>query len=622
MRDARDVVFDAFATGFRPPPRLLPSEWANTRRQLSPEASAEPGQWRNARAPHLVMPMDALSPYHPAEQVVCLFSSQSGKTEVVLNVIGFGIEMDPGPMLAIQPNVSPMGEAFSKDRISPMLRDTPSLRALVGDPTTRNASSTVTHKKFPGGHLTIAGANSPAGLASRPIRYLFGDELDRWETTREGNPLLLARKRLQTFRVRGRSKELLVSSPTFDDIGISVEYGNCTQQWERHLVCTACNATQYPRLEHFTPTAEYVCEHCGHTHPAAVQDRLKLHGEWVCVKDEGLQRIGFKMNQWSSPFARWQDTLAEWAAAEDPADKQVVTNTVFAEGWRGEGEQADPGVLRQREEAWVQDVPDGVRLITMGCDVQGDRLEVEAVGWGAGWESWSLGYEVLPGEPESDAAWEALRDFWLTPWDTTYGPMRAAALAVDSSAFTKHVYAWVKLMRTPTIFPVKGVGGAGREPVLMDRRARAKRTARRMIRGAPPEPLGVDEIKSMVYRSLARPIVSGTACSHFPAGRSDEYYAQLTGERLMAVRRRGQRARRVWMQQHAAVEALDCRVYAWAAALLLDLRDPRDHEPVVRRAAPSAPKPLAAVAAPAIGPSLVPSGVGTRRGFGKPGWEF
>lgn len=567
----RDTLADALA----PPPTWRVSEWAGERRHLSQEASAEHGLWRNARAPHLVAPMDALSPYDPAERVVCKFASQSGKTEIALNLIGYVIDMDPGPVLAIQPNVSPMGEAFSKDRVNTMLRDSPSLAAKIGDLKARTSAQTITHKTFPGGHLTIAGANSPAGLASRPIRYLIADELDRWEATKEGDPLLLARKRQQTYRARRRSKELIVSSPTYDDIGISAEYLACTQTWEWHLACLHCSATQMPTLAHFAcddkdpATVRYACSHCGSEHSVGDEAAVKATGRWINTKDDGRREVGFWFNQWSSPFARWDDTLGEWLAAQgDPAKMQVVTNTAFATGWDGDGEKVEPHALSSRAEVYTHEAPDGVAIITLGADVQNDRIEVEVVGWAANRESWSLGYHVLPGEPTSEDVWQDLLDLYHTPYQhASGGILSPVTLCVDAGAFTQHVYEFVKRTRQRGIVPVKGAAGMTRDQIDMDVRARHKRLARRLRDGKPPEILGVDSIKRTIFSYLSASPGKAGYC-HFPVGRSDEYYAQLTGERLVPVTVRGRRPERRWKPVHPNVEALDCRVYAYAGLLL------------------------------------------------------
>lgn len=565
---------NAFWAAWKPPPRLQVSEWAEQFRFLSPEASAEPGKWQNLRAPHLVAPMDALSPYDEAERVVGKFSSQTGKTEVILNYIGYIIDLDPGPILAIQPNVTPMGEAFSKDRVAPMLRDSPTLAAKSATAKSRTSASTITHKTFDRGHLTIAGGNSPAGLASRPIRYLVADELDRWEVTKEGDPLLLARKRQQTFRARRRSKELIVSSPTYDDIGICVEYDACTQQFEWQLQCQHCGAYQFPTIGAFSwdgkdaSTVRYVCTECGGEHTLADEFAVKASGGWVQVKDGPRRAVGFWMNQFASPFARWDDTIQEWIEAQgDPAKMQAVTNTCFAQAWEGIGERIEPNSLRMREEVYADEVPEGVDVITMGCDVQADRLEVEVVGWSAMRESWSLAYHILPGEPTSEEVWDDLIDLYATVYTHANGAsMKAVALCVDSGAFTSHVYDFVKRAHDRSIYPIKGASGMSRDQIDMDKRAVMRRSSKRLRNGKPAEILGVDNIKRTIYSYFAVGEGRPGYC-HFPVGRSEEYYDQLTGERLVVVKVRGKRAERRWKAIHPNVEALDCRVYAYAALL-------------------------------------------------------
>lgn len=572
--DLGELILGLRQEHWKAPPRLLISEWAGQYRYLSPEASAEPGLWNNDRAPHLVAPMDALSPYHEAERVVFKCSSQAGKTECILNFIGYIIDLDPGPILAIQPNVTPMGEAFSKDRVATMLRDSPVLAEKIGKVKGRNSASTITLKKFPGGQLTIAGANSPAGLASRPIRYLVCDELDRWEVTKEGDPLTLARKRQTTFRARRNAKELVVSSPTYADIGISAEYDRCDQQFEWHLGCLHCDGHQLPKLKHFRwengdpSTVVYACEHCGAIHPLPQADKVKATGRWVQVKDGRPTSIGFYFNQWASPFARWDDTVAEWLSAQnDPARKQAVVNTAFAEPWEGEGEKAEPHALIQRMEDYGAEVPDQVSRLTMGVDVQGDRLEAEIVGWGPNRESWSIAYHVLPGEPTSKEVWDDLRELIKTSCERADGTaIDIAMTCIDSGAYTQHVYEAISRYRDRSVIPIKGASGMTREEIDRDRRAFQKRQAKRMRAGKPAEILGVDQIKRTLFHALSAPLGSPGYC-HFPQGRSEEYFLQLTGERLVVVSHHQRRPERRWVPIHQAVEALDCRAYAMAALL-------------------------------------------------------
>lgn len=194
----------------KPPPKLTISEWADQFRRMSPEASARPGRWRTDNAPYLREIMDAISDPH-VHEVVLKSSSQVGKTEVILNVLGYNIDYNPAPILVLQPTVE-MGQTFSKDRLAPMIRDTVVLRKKM-DAKSRFSGNTIMQKTFPGGHVTIVGANSPAGLASRPIKIVLADEVDRYPKSAgtEGDPLNLARTRQTTFWDK---KTVLVSTPT------------------------------------------------------------------------------------------------------------------------------------------------------------------------------------------------------------------------------------------------------------------------------------------------------------------------------------------------------------------------------------------------------------------------
>lgn len=117
-------LFQRVAKVLEPPPKLTVSEWADQYRVLSKGLSAESGQWNTDRMPYQREIMDAISDMN-VSKVVVMSSSQVGKTEIVLNVIGYYITEDPATILIVQPNKKPMAEDFSKHRFAYMIRDTP-----------------------------------------------------------------------------------------------------------------------------------------------------------------------------------------------------------------------------------------------------------------------------------------------------------------------------------------------------------------------------------------------------------------------------------------------------------------------------------------------------------------
>lgn len=238
---------------------------------LSPESSAEPGPWRTARAEYQRGFLDAFSDPRVTE-LVGVFASQVGKTDCVLNLIAQRIATNPGPMLVIQPTLG-MAESWSKDRLAPMLRDTPALHGKVKDARSRDSGNTVLHKQFPGGHITAAGANSPSSLAMRPIRDAFFDEVDRYPASAgtEGDPLKLAATRTKAF---WNAKKVYISSPGIRGASRIEAVWKRSDQRFYYVPCHSCGARQTLKWsqvawdkgedgEHRPETARYVCEACG-----------------------------------------------------------------------------------------------------------------------------------------------------------------------------------------------------------------------------------------------------------------------------------------------------------------------------------------------------------------------
>jgi phage terminase large subunit GpA-like protein len=574
-----------------PPKKLKVSEWAAKHRIL-PETAAEPGLWQNDRTPYLVGIMDAcLEP--GVELVGFMKPAQVGGSEALNNVLAYFIGEDPSSILFVQ-----IGEkeakAYSKERIAPMIADCPILKNRVAAVRTRDEDNTTLTKSFAGGHLAIAGANAPAGLRSRPRRILIGDEIDGWPPSAgtEGDPLALAEARLRTF---WNSIEILCSTPTLEGLSrIEKVVKECDEVRAYHVPCIHCGHQQqllFPNLtwdkdedgKHLPETAQYACDSCGAMIPERHKKTMLAHGEWLPVerdeKDEKWIRaephgrprsIGFILNALYSPWMKWREIVQGFLKAKgDPLRLQVWVNTVLGEVFKEKGVRLDAHPLLARCEVYpAEPVPEQVLFITAGVDVQADRFEVELVGWGLNYESWSLDFIRIPGDPSVDGGiWDRLDHVLSRHYDHPSGlKLIVAATAMDSGYETQQVYKYCKDRLGANVWAIKGFDGPGR-PVW------DKPTKRNKYK-VPMFPVGVDTAKTTIYAHLRNDKPDDWAGEpvpgycHFPAREpyDEEYFKQLTSEKVVIRMAKNGVMKRQWIRRPGRrAEALDCRVYAYAA---------------------------------------------------------
>lgn len=567
-----------------PPPKLTISEWADRYRKLSPEASAEPGQWMTARAEYQRGIMDAICDAG-VDSVVVMSSAQVGKTEVLNNAVGFYVSQDPAPILVLQPTLD-MAETWSKDRLAPMVRDTPALRSMIADPRARDSGNTLLHKRFNGGHITMVGANSASGLASRPIRCVFADEVDRYPSSAgtEGDPVSLAVKRTTTFWNR---KIVLLSTPTVKgESRIEAAYLESDQR--RFLVpCPDCGEeqrlvwSQVRWAEGEPSTAEYACHECGSLWNDAQRWSAVRRGRWDASREfRGI--AGFHLSELYSPWTKLSDTVGAFLSAKSSPDRlRTWINTSLGETWEDRGESVDAHVLSRLAEPYgPDDLPAAVQLATAGVDTQGDRLEVEILGWGDEEESFGIAYHVLYGNPALPEVWADLDALLLETYQTEDGrTIRVQSACIDSGGHhAEQVLRFCRERFRRRVYAIKGQGGAGR-PIWPMRASKTKTKDQVFM-------VGVDTGKDTVYARF-RLDEPGPGYCHLPADPSSGYDAtwceQVTAEQKMTRFRMG-RPEPVWeLPKGKRNEALDCRVYATAALKALPANVRRS---VVREPAP------------------------------------
>ncbi len=586
-QSAANIYAEAFDQGLRPDPLLTVSEWADEHRILSSRASAEPGRYRTGRTPYLCEIMDCLSPAHPAERIVFMKSAQVGATEAGNNWIGYVIHHAPGPMLAVLPTVE-MAKRNSKQRIDPLIEESDALRCLVKPARSRDSGNTVLAKEFPGGVLVMTGANSAVGLRSMPVRYLFLDEVDGYpgDVDGEGDPVALAEARTRTF---ARRKILIVSTPTIKGLSrIEREY-EASDQRRYFVPCPHRCHRQWLKFERLRwdkgkpETARYHCEGC--KLPIAEHHKTWMleNGEWRATANGDPRTAGFHISSLYSPvgWRSWAQIAATWEAAQgSEAAIKSVKNTELGETWVETGEAPDWQRLYDRREDYkTGTVPAGGLFLTAGADVQKDRIEISVWAWGRGKEAWLVEHRVLEGDTSRQHVWGQLSAMLSETWSHQTGVQLALRrLAIDSGFATQEVYTWTR-RHSGLAMAIKGTDRGGALvglPTAVDITAGGKR----LRRGVRVHPVAGGSAKLELIHNLRKDpptdeeLVVGVA---YPAGYvhlpkvDAEYCKQLCSEQLVTTRNRRGYSVREWQKMRERNEALDCYVYARAAAAVVGL---------------------------------------------------
>ncbi|CUO38970.1 phage terminase large subunit family protein [[Clostridium] symbiosum] len=574
MEQYAKTIYRRIFSKLKPPPEMKMSDWADQYRRLSQGASAEPGRWRTEKVPHQKEIMDTIADVK-VKKVVVMSSAQIGKTEgAVLNTIGYYMHYDPAPVLIMQPTIQ-MAEAFSKDRLSKMLQDTPVLSGLVNDKG-RNTGNTILQKIFPGGHITMVGANSPSSLASRPIQILLADEVDRYPATagKEGDPLFLASERLTTF---WNSKEVYVSTPTIKDASrIEIEYQH-SSQGEWNVPCPECGELQPLEWSGVVfdrdnlDSIQYACAKCGCISPEAAWKKHFKEGRYIHADPENPVK-GFHLNALGSTLAQWKDIAEKFILANEEKKKGNIeplkswTNTKMGQTWEEEGTQVDDEELLKRRERYNCEVPPEVLYLTAGVDTQDDRFEIEVVGWGAEYESWGIQYSVLYGDTSNlqHQVWADLDAFLAQTFQKPDGTrMKIICTCVDSGGHrTNQVYKFCKARFNRRIFAIKGSNDSA--AAYIQKPTKSNREQAYLFT------LGVDTGKSLLLQRL-QVEEEGPGYCHFPKeenkGYGESYFIGLTAEKQVLVYKKGRPffEWRIKDAAHKRNEALDCRNYASAA---------------------------------------------------------
>lgn len=573
-------------SGMKPPEDLTVSQWADKNRRLTSESSAEVGKWRTSRTPYMFDILDSFT--DPLiEHIVVVAASQVGKSETINNMVGYSIDQDPGPILLIQPTIDDV-KRYSEMRIAPMIRETRCLKRKVADPKSRDAANTKRQKSFPGGVLVMTGSNVAHDLSSMPIRYVFGDERDRWATSAgsEGDPWELAVARTRTFY---NKKMVEVSTPTVKGASaIENSYNLGTmERWKTQ--CPHCGEYveitfdnirfEYEAAEkgdkkifHITELF-YVCPECG-----GISDEHTMKSQpakWVATVPEARKHHktrSFWLTAWVSPWATWESIILQFLqAGTDSAKLQVVYNTQFGELWEERGDMASEDDVMARREVYEAEVPDGVLLLTCGVDTQDDRLEYEVVGHRRYGETWGIKKGVILGRPDTEEVWERLDEVLSHKYKFKSGVSLQISLTFidEGGHFTQEVRQHCLARQYDHVFAIKG---ANRPDIPYTAPPKKQKIVvnGKVIGQVWVYEIGVNAGKQKIVDNLRVQSPGANYC-HFPL-RDDygkQFFKQLMSEHLAYV----PKLKHPWQWQkipgHERNEAFDIRNYNLAACEIL-----------------------------------------------------
>ncbi len=568
--------------GMKPPEDLTVSQWADKNRRLTSESSAEIGKWRTSRTPYMYDILDSFT--DPLiEHIVVVAASQVGKSETINNMIGYCIDQDPGPILLVQPTIDDV-KRYSEMRIAPMIRETRCLKRKVADPKSRDTANTKRQKSFPGGVLVMTGSNVAHDLSSMPIRYVFGDERDRWAKSAgsEGDPWELAVARTRTFY---NKKMVEVSTPTVKGasaIEKSYQLGTM-EHWK--TACPHCGEYVEIKFDNIRFEYEtvvngdekifniskicYVCPVCG-----GISDEHTMKtqpAKWVASVPEAKElhkTRSFWLTAWVSPWATWESIILQFLqAGTDSAKLQVVFNTQFGELWENRGDMASEDDVMARREIYEAELPDGVLVLTCGVDTQDDRLEYEVVGHRRFGETWGIKKGVILGRPDSNEVWEQLDEIIAHKYKFKSGvSMQISLTFIDEGGhFTQEVRQRCLERQSKNVFAVKG---ANRPDIPYTSPPKKQKIVvnGRVIGQVWVYELGVNAGKQKIVDNL-RVLSPGANYCHFPL-RDDygkQFFKQLMSEHLVY----NPKLKNPWSWEkipgHERNEAFDIRNYNLAA---------------------------------------------------------
>jgi len=576
----------------RPPEDISVSEWAEKYRVLDSKSSAMPGPWRNDKTPYLTGVMDEFCNFD-TEEIILAKASQLGGTEALFNMMGWIIQQDPSPVMVVYPSDT-LAESISVNRLQPMFRLAAPLKERW-----KESDSTKTELQFDGMYLTLVGSNSPANLASRPVRFLFLDEVDKYPgaTKKEADPIKLARERTKTFH---NSKVFMTSTPTLKSGHIWQALEEADVEKHYFVPCPHCgkmielkwSQITFPNEDGMSymdraELANYVCQECGCIITDQDKPQMLRFGEWRVVRQNAAiaRTVGFWINTLYSPFVRFSEIAREFLKSkDDPEALQNFINSWLAEPWEDTKLKTSADTVMDRQADLPElVVPEWAKLLTGGVDVQETSVYWTIRAWG----NYLTSQNIAHGQALSFAEVERVMNLSYGKED---GSQMVVQLAlIDSGDNTDAVYDFCA-SNSDWALPSKGSS----HPMTTHFKLSTVNKTDSRAYGMKLVLIDTGKYKDMIAGRMKKENGSGSWMVY--QGCDMEYAEQVTSEHKVNVRS-GNRTVQEWRLKtsHADNHYLDTEVYAMCAADMLGARslhlEEVDMEPRTEAKPQPEPKP-------------------------------
>ncbi|APZ52167.1 phage terminase large subunit family protein [Salipiger abyssi] len=559
------TIEDVAANALRaliPPPRIRLSDWIEANVSLPEGVSAQPGPvqlWPFQREIS-----DAIG--DPLiERVTLVKPVRVGFTTLLTSALASFVANEPAPILCLLPAESDCRDYMVSD-VEPIFAASRAVADALGDDRDEGERNTLLSRRFPGGSLKVVAAKAPRNLRRHNVRILFIDEADGMAATAEGSPILLAERRTLSFPDR---KIVLGSTPVHEETSHVLRAFAQSDARIFEVPCPSCGAFAEILWQHIVwdeglpDTARWKCPHCRAEIAERHKPAMVAAGQWRATRPEVQGHAGFRLNALVSLHANasWARLATEFVGAkDDPSTLQTFVNTILGQGWRADGEELDDEALAARGEAFgLSAVPAEVLALTVGCDVQHDRLELTFVGWTEDGAALVLGHRVIWGQWDEPETWAELDTLLKQSFPHALGGrlgIDAAAIDAGDGTTMHTVTAFCQPRTRRKVLAIKGA--PGNRPMIERAGSKTKTGARLWI-------VGVDTLKTMIFGRLGR-----GASVRLSADLPRVWFEQLASERAVTRYQRGQPVRSFERIPGRRAEALDCTVYAFAARQIVN----------------------------------------------------